>query len=96
MKTLTIRDWYLSNYPEDDLGYQIDGTVNFLHLKNALTNGDDVYDLLGVGDSLVRERVFEKAARIWGVSYDRVYNQWLDGGRARRAEYVGRLLSQCA
>jgi hypothetical protein len=91
MKTLTIRDWYVEQYPEDTLGQEIRGDANFLGLKHALESGDDVYEFLGVGDSLVRDRVFEKASRIWGVSYDRVYDMWLDGARARRAGFAARV-----
>lgn len=96
MKTLTIRDWYTATYPTDDLGHDIAPKANFLGLKNVLEAGEDVYDYIGVGDSLVRERVFEKASGIWGVSYDRVYALWLDGGRARRKAYVARVLGQTA
>lgn len=96
MKTLTIRDWYTATYPEDELGYEIDPKANFLGLKMTLDEFKDVYDYIGVGDSLVRERVFEKAARIWGVSYDRIYDLWLESARRERAAYVARVLGQVA
>lgn len=92
MKTLTIRDWYVMTYPDDELGYEIDPKANFLGLKETLAAFGDVYAYIGVGDSVVRERVFEKAARVYGVSYDRIYNLWLEGGRVQRAEHVRRIL----
>lgn len=91
-KTLSIRDWYLATYPEDGLGFEINPKANFLTLKQALENGDDVYEHLGVGDSVIRERVFEKASRVYGTSYDYVYDLWMHGGRTRRAAAVAGIL----
>lgn len=85
-KTLTLRDWYTANYPEDSLGYQISPKANFLSLKQTLEMGKDVYVHIGVGDSLVRERLFQKLARICGVSYDTIYDIWLAGPDIRHAD----------
>lgn len=44
-----------------------------------MNTNSDVYDRLGVGESVVRERVFaELSARI-GCGYDDIYDAWLNG-----------------
>ena len=52
--------------------------VTFAQTVESL-HGGDVYDRLGVGESVVRERVFaELSARI-GCGYDDIYDAWLNG-----------------
>lgn len=77
-KTLKVKDWYMKNYPTDDLGSEINDTISFKDLWAYMSQGNDVYDVLGVGDSLVRERVFEKLSEVYGVEYDAVYKMWLN------------------
>lgn len=45
----------------------------------ALDTYKDVYELIGVGDSLVRERLFRRLAEIMEVDYNYIYQQWLMG-----------------
>ena len=72
-----IRDWYISTYPTDDLGEEIKPELTFYDLIKALEYHHDVYDLLGVGDSIIRERAFQKLSEIMECSYEDIYNQWL-------------------
>lgn len=72
-----IREWYMSNYPTDELGKDIQHEVTFYDLFECMDNYKDVYELLGVDDSIVRERVFSKLAEIMEVSYDYIYDQWM-------------------
>lgn len=90
---LTIKNWYETTYPEDGLGAELDGKATFLDLQKALESGKDVYAVIGVGDSCIRERCFDKLASIWGVGYDAVYDMWLYGARARRAAWTARILA---
>jgi hypothetical protein len=76
-KRLKIKNWYIKNYPTDDLGEEIDSTITFWELWTYISQGYDVYAVLGVTDSLVRERVFEKLSQILDVDYDVIYNEWL-------------------
>ena len=73
-----IKDWYRNNYKTDELGEEINLTVTFNDLYNALLNNKDIYDLIGVSDSLIRERLFEKLSDLLGVKYEDVYSMWLD------------------
>lgn len=61
-----IKDWYIKNYPTDDLGEEINDTITFKSFWGYTSQGYDVYEVLGVGDSVVRERVEEKLSQILG------------------------------
>jgi hypothetical protein len=74
---MTIREFYLANYPTDDLGLELNETPTFAGLLNQLIVGGDVYRYIGVGDSIIRERLFERLAEELNVKYDYVYNLWL-------------------
>jgi hypothetical protein len=72
-----IKQWYVLNYASDELGHELDDTLTFQGLWNGLEKGIDIYELLGVGDSIIREYVFDELAKRKGVDYDTVYNMWL-------------------
>ncbi len=74
---MKIREFYLETYPTDELGLELNETPTFPGLLNQLIVGGDVYNYIGVGDSIIRERLFEKLAEDLEVSYDYVYNLWL-------------------
>ena len=76
--TRKIRDWYIKKYPTDDLGLDIDPEVTFNNLLVCLDFGEDVYNCLGVGDSVIRERCFAELARLMKVKYDYIYDLWLN------------------
>jgi hypothetical protein len=74
---MKIREFYLSNYPTDELGVELNDTANFTGLLNELFTGNDIYGYIGIGDSIIRERLFSKLSEILNCSYDYVYNLWL-------------------
>ncbi len=76
-KKLKVKNWYLKTYPTDDLGEEINPDIDFWLLWKYMTQGYNVYNVLGVGDSLIRERVFQKLSEILGIDYDVIYNKWL-------------------
>lgn len=73
-----ISPWYQSEFPGDDLGEEISPDVSFQTLYNAVCDGRDVYDVIGVGDSIIRERCFEHLSDIIGLSYNEIYDKWLE------------------
>jgi hypothetical protein len=77
---MTIRQFYLENYPTDDLGLDLNETPTFAGLLNQLIVGGDIYRYIGVGDSLIRERLFERLAEELEVRYGYVYNLWTNNG----------------
>ena len=78
-----IKKWYIRSYPTDELGEELNEDVTFKDLWDALNKKQDVYEIMGVGDSLVRERLFEYLSLIYDVDYDVVYKKWLQS-----AEYA--------
>ena len=74
---MKIKQFYLSNYPTDELGVELNDNANFTGLLNELFTGNDIYGYIGVGDSIIRERLFSKLSEILNCSYDYVYNLWL-------------------
>jgi len=75
---MLIREFYLENYPTDELGIELKDDTNFTGLLNELFTDNDIYGYIGVGDSIIRERLFEKLSEILNCSYDYVYNLWLN------------------
>ena len=73
----TIKEYYVENFPTDTLGLELNETPTFPGLLNQLIVNGDVYRYIGVSDSVIRERLFEKLADTLNVSYDYVYNLWL-------------------
>ena len=77
-----LRDFYQEAYPTDkEMHNQINPGATFQNLFECLQVGYDVYAFLGVGDSLVRERMFDALATLMGCSYDHIYYQWLNHGK---------------
>ena len=74
---MNIREFYVNNYPTDDMGKGINPTATFDGLWNVLKTYGDVYEYLYVYDSIIRERLFEKLSIDKDVDYDVIYNQWL-------------------
>ena len=75
---MTIKEFYMTNYPTDEMGEDINEKATFVGLVTHLFGDMDVYDYIGVTDSLVRERLFEELAKQLDKPYDFVYNMWLN------------------
>ena len=78
-----IRDWYMDKFPDDVCGEDINKDVQFIDVVEALCLGKDVYAIIGEGDSLTRERIFDKIVELlnrlgYKVDYECIYNSWLD------------------
>lgn len=87
---ISIKSWYLKEYPSDDVGETLSDTATFLELNNLLNSGKgkDVYELLGGdSDTIVRERCFEKLCQLTDQTYDTVYNKWLHTEESKTEEY---------
>ena len=73
---MNIREFYVKNYPTDDLGMGINPKATFAGLLNQLIVNGDVYEYIYVYDSIVRERLFEQLAKELEVGYEYVYKLW--------------------
>ena len=72
-----VRDWYVSNFPADEAGKDLNSDLTFWTLYNAL-GFVDIYEILGGdADSVIRERVFQGLADMLGCDYDLIYYMWL-------------------
>ena len=76
-KKTKIKEWYIKEYPTDELGAEINNEVTFEDLFIALDTYKDVYEVLGVGDSVIRARCFGKLAEIMNVDYEDIFEKWL-------------------
>lgn len=81
-----VKDWYMENFPNDELGASISDSLTFGDALASIDKGDNVYDTLGVGDSVIRERLFDGLSEATGKSYGEVYNIWLRGAEKAKAE----------
>ena len=72
-------DWYAKKFKTDKKMAPKDG-VTFEQLYESLKKGENIYEKMGVDDSIVRERVMSEIADRLGVEYDHVYDLWLNGG----------------
>lgn len=74
-----VADWYAVAFPHDEWGNEMmNKGITFQDVFECLQVGFNVYALLGAGDSVVRERVFDALATMMDVSYDVIYYQWLN------------------
>lgn len=69
---------YCSMYPSDELGEELNPRVTFRDLYDGMRKGKDFYKMIGEGDSVIRERIFEMLSDIYGVKYNDIYNMWLN------------------
>lgn len=72
-----LKEWYTEQYPTDDMGEELDGDKTLLDVFNLMADGYDFYDIIGVCDSIIRERVFTKLANVMKVDYQVIYYLWL-------------------
>lgn len=72
-----LRDYYMAMYPTDALGERINEETTFGDLEDCINQKGCVYDLFGVGDSIIRERLFKALADIMGCSYNYLYMKWV-------------------
>ena len=76
---MNIREFYVKNYPSDDMGKGINPEATFDGLAKTLSDKyiHCVYEYIHVYDSIIRERLFEKLASIKGCEYEVIYQRWL-------------------
>lgn len=72
-----IKTWHSLKYPDDELAKEIDGEITFKDLWEGMNAGEDVYEMLGVYDSSIREHVFSELAKRMNTKYETIYNKWL-------------------
>jgi hypothetical protein len=76
--TMNIREYYLQSFPSDELGNEINPQATFEGLSQTLNNYEDVYEYIGVHDSLIRERVFWHLSVLHNTDYEVIYDLWME------------------
>jgi hypothetical protein len=71
-----VKAWYIDTY-HDEAGQDIDDNITFEEVYHAMKMGDNFYETIGAGDSVIRERIFEELSNLYKVSYDDIYTMWL-------------------
>lgn len=72
-----VANWYTKQYPKDPDGGDINKNINFIDVLSALNKGEDIYNIIGISDSIMRERIFEKLSKMTKLPYDTIYEMWL-------------------
>lgn len=76
-KETNIKTWYTKEFPTDEVGKTLNN-ITFKEAYDSLHLGSGFYDVLGgTADSLVRERIFTMLSKLYGCSYDDIYDIWL-------------------
>ena len=75
---MNIREYYLQNFPTDELGTEINPQATFEGLAETLNNYQDVYDYIGACDSLIRERLFYQLSILHNTEYEVIYDLWME------------------
>lgn len=73
-----VKNWYMMNHAYDEMAWEMNHNLTFEKLWDGLKTGKDVYRMLGVCDSWIREIVFNELARRKKVEYSVVYDTWLN------------------
>lgn len=73
-----VKAWYMGAFPGDrDVFSDLRPDATFGDVLRATIMQKDVYDVFGVNDSTVRERIFDELAGRNGVPYDTIYDCWM-------------------
>ena len=81
----SVKEYYLANYPdEEDFVTNMPKDITFKELYNRMLQGEDVYEILDIRDSVVRERIFDELADSMDVNYDTIYKTWLNSNKKRK------------
>lgn len=65
---------YHNRYPSDPIYADMKSSAQLESIKKEPWR---VYDIMGVGDSLARERVFEMIEEKYGIDYNDIYEAWM-------------------
>lgn len=74
-----LQDYYKDKHPTDNIFEDMNEQATFRDLLVQLIDRADVYNVIGIGDSLIRECLFEGLSKLLLVDYDFIYNLWLQG-----------------
>lgn len=83
---LRVKPKFKERFPEEGSFIdQIPEDLTFRKVMDALNNEEDIYDVIGVNDSVVREEIFILISDLLDVEYDEIYQLWLHGPKKDKA-----------
>ena len=80
LSSVKVKEWYTEHFSSDYTGEKINDNITFYDVFDGMTEARDFYGLVfqdGHGDSIVRERIFEKISQLLNVDYMLIYYLWL-------------------
>jgi len=83
---INLKEWYTKEFPTDPEGEYLNEDITLQNVYDFINKygcegpDGDLYDYIGAGDSLVRERIFAKISEALNVPYNDIYNKWLRSG----------------
>ena len=83
-----VKDAVLTVWPHDDLAKEINPNLTFKVLMKQLSEGFDIYDVIGVGDSIIRENCMSLLASAYHVDNDIVYELYNNLGSEKSNQYI--------
>lgn len=72
-----VRTWYKDHYPNDPKGDDLEGQLSWAVMLERMRNKENLYSIIGVSDSVVRERLFSHLAELMLVPYEVICRIWL-------------------
>lgn len=72
-----FKNFYHEIYNTDPDWVDLNPNITLGEAFIEFLNGMDPYDIIGVYDSIFRERLFEMFAELAGVDYEDIYNHWM-------------------
>lgn len=63
-----VKDWYISNYPNDELGKELNSKITFHQLMECLKKRKNYNSKLGTRDSLICDRIAGRICEIYHIS----------------------------
>lgn len=73
-----VRRELMRSHKNDPLCEEVNPRITFRHVLIALLQEKNIYDVLGVDDSAIREYTFQALCEIIGCDYDFPYELWLN------------------
>lgn len=98
-KRTRVLDFYSSFYPNDEEGKNINPNLTFTSLLRGMKKGCDFYEMVGVGDSIIRERIFVALADLYANNdYGEIYSLWRfgEGNISRISNLCGNKTMKCS
>lgn len=63
-----VKDWYISNYPDDELGKELNSKITFHQLMECLKERKNYNSKLRTRDSLIFDRIAGRLCEIYHIS----------------------------